>query len=51
MSHEVRDSRYGICGMSYTVLGMGDVFGNMDYANRSVKCGVRLQFGRGKFHS
>ena len=26
MSHEVRDTRYGICGMLYTVRGMGDVF-------------------------
>ena len=53
MSHEVRDTRYGICGMLYTVVhrGMGDVFGNMNYANRGVKCGVRVQFRRGKFHS
>ena len=51
MSHEVRDTRYGICGMLYTVLGMGDVFGNMDYVNRGVKGGVRVQFRRGKFHS
>ena len=51
MSHEVRDTRYGICGMLYTLLGMGDVFGNMDYGNRGVKCGVRVQFRRGKFHS
>ena len=51
MSHEVRDTRYGICGMLYTVWGMGDVFVNMDYGNRGVKCGVRVQFGRGIFHS
>ena len=51
MSHEVRDTRYGICGMLYTVGGVGDVIGNMDYANRGVKCGVRVQFRRGKFHS
>ena len=51
MSHEVRDTRYGICGMLYTVCGMGGVFGNMDYANRGVKCGVRVQFREGKFHS
>ena len=30
---------------------MGDVFGNIDYANRGVKSGVRVQFRRGKFHS
>ena len=51
MSHEVRDTRYGICGMLYTVLGMGDVFGNMDYENRGVKCGVRVPFRTGTFHS
>ena len=51
MSHEVRDTRYEICGMLYTVPGMGDVFGNMDYANGGVKCGVRVQFRRDKFHS
>ena len=51
MSHEVRDTRYGICGMWYTVWGMGDVFGNMEYANCGVKCGVRVQFRTGKFHS
>ena len=51
MSHEVRDTRYGICGMLYTVWGMGHVFGNMEYANRGVKCGVRVQLRRGIFHS
>ena len=51
MSHEVRDTRYGICGMLYTVWGMVDVFGNVDYGNRGVKCGVTVQFSRCIFHS